>query len=186
MWYIRIYVYTYIRIYVYTYIRIYIYTYIRIYVYTYICIHVYTYIRMYVYTYIRIYHMLFNIILRFVGSLKLKVSFAEYRLFYRALLPKKGLYFTCESTCIINHPCCELLSSKVFLWTFGRWLGKWCRNTYICMHSRKHTHAHTHTCTQTHTHTNTHTCTHIHTHTHRHIYHSTHIVVLVGGAGMEW
>jgi len=29
--------------------------------------------------------------LRFVGSLKLKVSFAEYRLFYRALLQKRPI-----------------------------------------------------------------------------------------------
>jgi len=42
--------------------------------------------------------------LRSVGSIKLYVSFAEYRLFYRALLQKRPVILSCTpTTCVVSH-----------------------------------------------------------------------------------
>ena len=75
---------------------IFIYKYIS-YIYSiYICIHIYTYIYIYMYTWLI--HMCAMTQCRcplvLVGSLKLKVSFAEYSLFYRALLQKRPTILT--------------------------------------------------------------------------------------------
>ena len=73
------------------YVYIYIYTYIYGRVLTarrtYVCALIYIY--MYMCTYMRMYIYIHMGLLRSVGSIKLYVSFAEYRLFYRALLQKR-------------------------------------------------------------------------------------------------
>jgi len=72
--------------------------------------------------------------LRLVGSIKLQVSFAEYRLFYRALLQKRSMILSI------------LLTKATVYWAGDQ------------------THPHRHTYTRTHTHTfslflsHTHTC----------------------------
>jgi len=77
------------------------------------------------------------------GALKLQVSFAEYRLFYRALLQKRRVT-ACHAFEVCSHRCAHT----------------------VCSHCDIHTnvHTHTHTRTHAHTHTHTHTGTHIYTH----------------------
>jgi len=69
-----------------------------VYMYVYVCIHVYIYIHIHIYVYAFIYVYIFTSRTvmasgamgwpRLVGSSKLEGSFAEYCLFYRALLQK--------------------------------------------------------------------------------------------------
>ena len=75
--------------------------------------------------------------LRLVGCLKLYVSIAEYRLFYRALLQKRPIIWSCahSHTIPVTHKCN----------THG--------NTYIrkhMQHTRKHIHTQAHASTCTH------------------------------------
>jgi len=91
--------------------------------------------------------------LRFMGSLKAKVSFAEYRLFYRALLQKRPLIL--RSLLIVATPYPDLLSYLS-------------RMRVSCLSNMLHTHTHTHTYTHTYIHTYTYTPTHSHTHIHTH------------------
>jgi len=64
-------------------------TYTHVYTYTYLCI--YTLIYVYIYIHICEWGVSAMGWLRVVGSLKIQFSFAEYRLFYRALLQKRPI-----------------------------------------------------------------------------------------------
>jgi len=115
--------------------------------------------------------------LRLLGSLKLQVSFAEYRPFHRALLQKRPVIL--RSLLIVATP---YKTRGVQELTNNLCLSRIHTNTYIYTH--KHTHTlvnseetaggHTHSTTGekelTHnipiTHMNTHTYTHTHSYTH--------------------
>ena len=107
--------------------------------------------------------------LRVVGSLKWHVSFAEYRLFYRALLQKRpmilrGLLIVATPYKILKGLHCP------HTWQHLTVLCP-CRRDVLGRTSGRST------CTYTHTHTHTYTHTHIHryTYTHIHLYAYTHI-----------
>jgi len=120
-----------------------------------------------------------------VGSFKIKVSFAEYSLFYRALLQKRPIFLGSILNMIhsrVSSACGLVALGRAY--TFAVVLALDCAYgctvvDYACAfthaHTHTHTHAHTHTHIHIHTHTHTHTYTHIHTHAHIHIYTHTHI-----------
>jgi len=72
--------------------------------------------------------------LRSVGSIKLQVSFAEYRFFYRALLQQRPIILSILLT---------IASPYIFI--------------YVCMHKCTHTHTHANIHTHAHAHMHTHT-----------------------------
>jgi len=126
--------------------------------------------------------------IRLAISLKFQVSFAEYRLFYKALLQKRPIILRSlliEGTpymwlakrmvhdlCVCVHVftcvCQEFLYSRVCV---GVRVYIY-ENTHIQIQT--HTYKYTHTQTNTHTQWNTHISTHLRTHTHTHIHTRTH------------
>ena len=97
----------YVCMYRYIYIYIYMYMYIQTYIHTQISVRMHIYVRMHT-----LYAHSITLTstndtaamgwLRLVGSFKLYVSFAEYRLFYRALLQKRSIIF--RSLLIVATP----------------------------------------------------------------------------------
>jgi len=87
----------------YTYIYIYIYIHICIYAYLYVCIYIHIYLSIYISIYCTARHSwAMGWWLRWVGSLKLQVSFAKYGLLYRALLQKRPMIL--RSLLIVASP----------------------------------------------------------------------------------
>ena len=151
--YIYVCIYIHIQMYMYVYTRIqymYIYVYIYVFTGTYIIVQIYTSIFIYLSTLIHI-HRYTHVHtytgmgwLRLVGSLKWQVSFAEYRLFYRALLQKRPIIV--RSLLTIATPYMHL---DLHMYTFVNhaYVCEICTPTciytgtyiYICLDTRTHT-----------------------------------------------
>ena len=105
--------------------------------------------------------------LRLVGSLKVYVSVAEYRLFYRALSQKRPIIL--RSLLIVATPYTDIegVETRAHEHVHKRTHSLAHTHTHTYTHHLSHTHAHAHAHTNTLTRTNTHaiTCTHTHTHT---------------------
>jgi len=121
------------------YVCIYFCIHIRIYTckYAYIYLCVYTYVNMYIFFLLFLKSQLYthftlcregsNGWLQLIGSLKLQVSFAEYSLFYRALLQKRPIY----------------KMSSTFIWSLCK-MNIELSIQYSEFKSHTHTHTHTH------------------------------------------
>ena len=94
----------------YEYIYIHIYTYVQIYVYLHIYIYIYICIYIYIYTYRGLTLVLIWWFIKLTWQVYLSryiiiSAYAEYRLFYRALLQKRPIIFS-NSTCDLSNSTC--------------------------------------------------------------------------------